>query len=92
DQSQLEVARAVYGTGCSLRMAEHPLWKKCLETLRPAFKLPNRDMMSNSLLERVYEDTVTTAKEQVAAASRMRESITLLLQCPGPYFGAALQQ
>ncbi|KAG7154535.1 hypothetical protein Hamer_G025901 [Homarus americanus] len=22
----------------------------------------------------------------------MRESLTLLLQCPGPYFGAALQQ
>ncbi|XP_065649503.1 uncharacterized protein LOC136078207 [Hydra vulgaris] len=65
DESQMDLARAVYGTGCSLRVFENKLWIDNFAKLRPAFKLPNRDMLSNSLLERVYNETSTTVKELV---------------------------
>ncbi|XP_065656491.1 uncharacterized protein LOC136081958 [Hydra vulgaris] len=68
DESQMDLARAVYGTGCSLRVFENKLWIDSFAKLRPAFKLPNRDMLSNSLLERVYNETSTTVKELVGTA------------------------
>lgn len=62
------MARAIYESGCPLSMVENKRWIKLFSNLRPAFKLPHRKMLSTSLLERVYEEAATIAKELVAAA------------------------
>jgi hypothetical protein len=47
---------------------ENKYWQRFLHVLRPSFIIPNRDQMSNSLLENIYQETSTNAKETVASA------------------------
>jgi hypothetical protein len=49
-------------------MVDSSWWKRAFSTIRADFQLPTRDAIANSLLEKVYEDTATTARQLVAAA------------------------
>ncbi|XP_065642421.1 uncharacterized protein LOC136074050 [Hydra vulgaris] len=85
DESQMDLARAVYGTGCSLRVFENKLWIDSFVKLRPAFKLPNRDLLSNSLLERVYNETSITLKN-------LNEGIiNFVVTVPQPIFWTSIE-
>lgn len=65
----MQLAQAIYASGCPLSMVDNKLWAKFFKTLRPSFKIPSRDSISNNLLERVYNECSATVKELVASAS-----------------------
>ncbi|XP_076048294.1 uncharacterized protein LOC143029524 [Oratosquilla oratoria] len=69
EEDQLQLARAIYANGCPLSIVGNKLWAKFLKTLRPSFKIPSRDSISNNLLERVYQECSVTVKEPVASVS-----------------------
>lgn len=65
----MQLARAIYASGCPLSLVDDKFWGKFFKTLRPSFKIPSRDAISHNLLERVYQECSATAKELVASAS-----------------------
>lgn len=65
----MHLARAVFATAAPLSLVENPYWKKFFAAIRPAFKPPNRQMMSNTLLEEVYAETSCKVQEVTANAA-----------------------
>ncbi|XP_076050142.1 uncharacterized protein LOC143030807 [Oratosquilla oratoria] len=47
EEAQLQLARTIYTSGCPLGMVGNKLWVKFFKTLRPSFKIPSRDSISN---------------------------------------------
>lgn len=68
ENAQMKLARAIYASGCPLSLVENKYWLDCMSSIRPAFKMPTRNQMSNSLLDKTYNETVANVKSTVAAA------------------------
>ncbi|KAG0712765.1 hypothetical protein GWK47_017731 [Chionoecetes opilio] len=87
EEAQMQLAKAIYASGCPLSMVDNKLWAKFFKTLRPSFKIPSRDSISNNLLERVYQECSATVKELVASASSVAvmcdgwTNIRSIIQC-----------
>lgn len=68
DQLQKELARVIYATGTPLSFTENPLWVGFFAKLRPSFKPPSRDQVSNKYLDSTYEEIVDEVKKKVDTA------------------------
>ncbi|KAG0709978.1 hypothetical protein GWK47_023743 [Chionoecetes opilio] len=64
EEAQMQLAKAIYASGCPLSMVDNKLWAKFFKTLRPSFKIPSRDSISNNLLERVYQECSATVEPE----------------------------
>lgn len=74
---QEQMAKAIFVTGTPLGLFEHPLWTDFFHKLRPSFKIPNRKLVSTTLLEKEY-----TAME-TEITNRLNDVPNLHLQCDG---------
>lgn len=63
------LARAIYASAAPLSLVENPYWKKFFKAIRPAYRPPNRQMTSNSLLEEEHLEISMKVKELVASSS-----------------------
>lgn len=67
----------MYVTGVSLRLFTHPLWIDFFQKIRPAFTLPNRQQLSNGLLDKEY------GKMESEITNKLAEASDLHFQCDG---------
>lgn len=58
-------ARALFAINASFRSIEHPEIKKLCEMMRPGYKPPNRVLVGSSLLDKVYNDELEHAVEDL---------------------------
>ncbi|MCL4134444.1 UNVERIFIED_CONTAM: hypothetical protein GTU68_003358 [Idotea baltica] len=64
---QHQMAKAIYVTGCSFNIIQHPEWQKLFEVMSPAFNIPTSSHLSNKLLNDVYDAIDGNVRELVAA-------------------------
>jgi hypothetical protein len=48
------IARAIYGSGTPLSIAQNSLWKQAFKRLRPSYQLPGRYAILHGLLDAEY--------------------------------------
>ena len=79
EQNELEelLARAIYASGTTLSIVEHPQWKIFFDRLRPALKLPSRFVVSNRLLNVEFNRISAIVAEEIT------NSQSLALTCDG---------
>ncbi|XP_066979617.1 zinc finger BED domain-containing protein 4-like isoform X2 [Macrobrachium rosenbergii] len=69
------LAKAIFSSCSPLRLVENKHWQNFFAVLRPSFKIPSRDQLSNTLLENIYQECLSNAKEAVASS----QSVAVLL-------------
>lgn len=57
------IAKAIFVTGRTLNLLEHPLWKDVFKKIRPGLKLPSRKILSGRLLDEEYNVTQSKVLE-----------------------------
>nr|XP_047131849.1 uncharacterized protein LOC124810878 [Hydra vulgaris] len=67
----VHLSRAIYASGSPLSLVENRYWKTFLNNLRPAYKIPTRNEMSNRLLDNEYNRISANVKEVVATADSL---------------------
>lgn len=79
EQSEIDtaLARAVFASGAPLSMTENVYWQAAFRKLRPAYSLPSRYSLTNSLLTAEYSRVNTSVNEEIASAQ------SLGLMCDG---------
>lgn len=60
-----------------LSIVKHKNWKNLFQTIRPAYKLPNRNDLSTTLLEKEF------CLQKGKVENRIAESKFLSIQCDG---------
>lgn len=71
------LARAIYASGAPLSMTENVYWQAAMKKIRPAYSLPSRYKLSNTLLSAEYDRVRLAVDEELAAAP------SLALMCDG---------
>lgn len=94
----LSFARAIYATGTPLNILESSLWQKAINALNPAYSVPTRYMISNSLLnaeyERVQKETSDIINQAEALTIVMdgwtdingKGTVNFIITTPKPFF------
>lgn len=79
EQSEIDtaLARAVFASGAPLSMTENVYWQAAFRKLRPAYSLPSRYSLTNTLLNAEYSRVNTSVNEEIASAQ------SLGLMCDG---------
>jgi len=62
------LARAIYASGAPLSMTENVYWQAAMKKIRPAYSLPSRYKLSNTLLSAEYDRVRLAVDEELAAA------------------------
>lgn len=65
----LQTANFIYSTNTPFRHVEHPEFVKLINQLRPGYKLPNRHNIANTLLDEVFNVTISETKSQLRGKS-----------------------
>jgi len=65
DQLDEEVAELVYACNLPFSLVEHPLFKKLVDSLRPGYKPPTREMLSTKLLDKVHSKLQSQMKAEL---------------------------
>lgn len=94
----LKFARAIYATGTPFNLLESSLWQKAITALNPAYSVPTRYMISNSLLdseyERIRQETSDVINQAEALALVMdgwtdingKGTVNFIITTPKPFF------
>lgn len=92
------LAKAIFATGTPISITENKYWIEAFKFIRPSLKLPSRYLLSNTLLNQVYEDVEISVGELVANATfigvqcdawtnvRNESIINFILTTPKPVF------
>jgi len=71
------LARAIYASGTPLSMTENIYWQVAMKKIRPAYSLPSRYKLTNTLLGAEYDRVSLAVNEEIAATP------SLALMCDG---------
>ena len=71
------LARAIFASGAPLSLTENTYWQSAFNKIRPAYSLPSRYKLTNTLLYAEYARVSTTVNEEIASAQ------SLALICDG---------
>lgn len=98
EELDLNFARAIYATGTPLSILESSLWQKAITALNPAYSVPTRYMISNSLLNTEYErikkgtnDIINQAEALALVLDGWTEingkgTVNFIITTPKPFF------
>lgn len=93
-----KLAKAIYATGTPLNITENAYWIDVFKTLRPSLPLPSRFVLSNSLLNQIYNDVEISVKSHIENAefigiqcdvltnSRNESIMNFIITTPKPVF------
>lgn len=71
------LAKAVYSSGCPLRLVEDKCWQNFFNAIRPSYKIPSRYDLGHKLLDNEYDSVQDQVKAKILMSSN------LALQCDG---------
>ena len=77
DEFDTVLSRAIYASGAPLSLTENVYWKNAMKKIRPAYSLPSRYKLTNTLLKAEYDRVRLAANEEIGAAP------SLALMCDG---------
>ena len=71
------LARAIFASGAPLSLTENVYWQSAFNKIHPAYSLPSRYKLTNTLLHAEYTQVSITVNEEIATAQ------SLALICDG---------